>query len=44
LTKAIETLLTDNSLRHNLVEKAYNVAMENHNIAVMEKKLQNILH
>lgn len=44
LTKAIETLLTDKNLRHNLVEKAYNVAMENHNIATIEKKLQNILH
>lgn len=43
LTDAIEVLLTDNNKRQYLIENAYNVAMNKHNVIETEKKLHNIL-
>ena len=43
LTNTVETLLTDNLIRNKLIEKAYKVAIKNHNVNEMEKILHEIL-
>lgn len=43
ITNALELLLTNNKLRSDLIENAYNVAMKNHNINITEEKLRSIL-